>query len=37
MDENLDAESVNAIEQSGDRFQNDYEENELDIAGVTIE
>ncbi len=37
MDENSDAKSVNAIEQFEDGFQNGYEENELDIAGVTID
>ncbi len=37
MEKNSEAKSVNAIEQSEDRFQDDYEENELDIAGVKID
>jgi len=37
MEENSDAKSVNAIQQSGEGFQDDYEENELDIARVKID
>jgi hypothetical protein len=41
MEENLDAKSVNTINRSGNGFQDvykeNYEENELDIAGVKID
>jgi hypothetical protein len=36
MEENSDSKSVSAIEQSDDRFQNDFKEYRFDAAGVGI-